>query len=331
MAWLLKRHNIFYLVRNEAGKRVARSLRTQDEGEARALLEQHKLEARRRERCFLADFFADFLARAPLNLSLKTVDMYSRTFKTFLCLCGDRPLSSIAPLDVEAFKALRAKEVGPVSVNIELRTLRAAFNEAERLKLIDENPFDGAKPVRVPYKEASHLSEPEFATLLSHVEDIDFRNLIKFSVFTMMRVGEITSLRWEAVDLQRREIHIRSNGEFRVKGGKPRFVPMSDWVHAFLASKARTSEYVFSRDGRPLKASSVSHRFKHYVLKEGLDDGIHFHSLRHTGISWLANKGVPQPFIQRIAGHSSLKLTDIYTHPEDSSLFRAVNAFPSMN
>jgi integrase/recombinase XerD len=331
MATLVKRNKIWHLVISKGEKQRWRSMRTEDEGEARARLEQHEREMRRRLGYYLSDFFADFLARAPLHFSPKTVRMYAATFKNFLRLFENRSLSSIAPIDVETFKALRAREVSPVSANIELRTLRAAFNEAKRLKLIEENPFEGMKPVRVPDKEASHLSEPEFSRLLNAVDDTDFKYLTKFAVFTMMRLGEITNLRWDAVDLQRREVQVRSKGQFRVKGGKPRFVPMNDWVQAFLASKERTTEHVFSRNGKPLKASSVSHRFKRYVRKAGLDDGVHFHSLRHTGISWLANKGVPQPFIQRIAGHSSLKVTDIYTHAEESSLFRAVNTFPSMN
>lgn len=279
----------------------------------------------------LSSFFSDFLDRAPLSYSPKTVQSYSLAFRSFERIVGNKRLKDVFPFDTEEFKGTRSKEVSAVSVNIELRTLKAAFNEAKRLKLIEENPFHGMKPVRVPDKEAAHLSEPEFVMLLRVIEDTDFKNLIKFAVFTMMRLGEITSLRWDAVDLQRREIHIRSNGEFTPKRGKARFVPMNDWVHAFLAAEEPTSEYVFSRNGKALKGTSVSHRLKKYVRKAGLNDRIHFHSLRHTGISWLANMGVPQPFIQRIAGHSSLLVTDIYTHVQESSLFRAVNTFPSMN
>jgi site-specific recombinase XerD len=39
------------------------------------------------------------------------------------------------------------------------------------------------------------------------------------------------------------------------------------------------------------------------------------------------NKGVPPQFIQRIAGHSSLNVTRVYTHLEDNNLLAAVNAF----
>jgi site-specific recombinase XerD len=59
----------------------------------------------------------------------------------------------------------------------------------------------------------------------------------------------------------------------------------------------------------------------------GLIGGVHFHCLRHTGISWLINKGVPPQFVRRIAGHSSLNVTRIYTYLEGRNLIAAVYAF----
>ncbi len=299
-----------------------------DEGEAKELLQEFEYERRQRARVVVSSFFQDFLKGAPLSFRKKTIELYAQSFKNFLRLCGDKPIRKIVPLDVEAFKRNRSEEVSPVSVNIELRTLRAAFHEAKRLKLIEENPFDGVKEVRVPWKEARYLSENEFRLLLTTMNDGDFKNLLTFAVFTMMRLGEIVNVRWYNVDFTRKEIHVRSNGDFRVKGGKPRSIPMNHWVYHFLASKVRRSEYVFSkRDGCPLKGGAVSRRFKRYVRKAGLDNGIHFHSLRHTGISWLINKGVPPAFVQRIAGHSSLTVTEGYTHLEDKNLITAINAF----
>ncbi len=83
--------------------------------------------------------------------------------------------------------------------------------------------------------------------------------------------------------------------------------------------------------GAAAERGSVSHRFKGYCRKARLPEGMHFHSLRHTGISWLINNGVPLPFVQRIAGHSSLNVTHMYTHLEDKTLLTAVNAFPVLN
>jgi site-specific recombinase XerD len=48
--------------------------------------------------------------------------------------------------------------------------------------------------------------------------------------------------------------------------------------------------------------------------KADLDERIHFHSLRQTTGSWLAMKGVPVKVIQEILGHSSLSVTEKYSH-----------------
>jgi integrase/recombinase XerD len=253
--------------------------------------------------------------------------MYRGAFKNLIRIIGDKLMKKVSPLDVEAFKINRAKEIAPVSVNVELRSLRAAFREAKRLRLIDESPFEGMKQLRVPHKEGKCLTETEFWKLIE-IMDPEFRNLIKFALYTVTRLGEIVSLRWDDVDLAARKIHIRSKADFRVKGGKPRSVPLHPWVSAFLESRKRQGEYVFTKsNGWPLQGPTVSRKLKRYLRKAGLDEGLHFHSLRHTGISWLQNRGVSPQFVQRIAGHSSLNVTQIYTHVHDESLFSAINAF----
>lgn len=53
------------------------------------------------------------------------------------------------------------------------------------------------------------------------------------------------------------------SGEFRVKGGKPRSMPMNEWVYSHLASKARDSVYVFtSGPERPFTGDALFHKFK---------------------------------------------------------------------
>ncbi len=329
MACLIRRHNgIYYIVISKKRKRVWRSLRTGNKAQAKRVLEEFEGDRRCRASLTTSSFFKDFLNIAPLSFRKKTVEMYGQSFKNFLRVCGNRPIRKISPLDVETLKHKRAQEVSPVSVNIELRSLKAAFSEAKRLRLIEDSPFEGMKQIRVPYKEAGYLSEVEFLRLLTAIDDADFKALVKFAVLTMMRRGEIANLRWADVDLTRKEIRVRSNGEFRVKSGKPRAIPMNNWVSDFLAARVRRGEYVFSNSsGHAIDGSAVSRRFKRYVHKAGLNIGIHFHSLRHTGISWLINRGVPPPFVQRIAGHSSLSVTQGYTHLEDKNLITAINGF----
>ena len=41
------------------------------------------------------------------------------------------------------------------------------------------------------------------------------------------------------------------------------------------------------------------------------------HGLRHTGLTWMADAGVPVHVLQKIAGHGSLTTTQLYLHPDE--------------
>jgi len=332
MACLISRTGIYYIVSCQGGKRLWKSLHTRCIDDARIVYDNFEREQGAKKTATLSWLLEQILVSLGLNLSEATLGIYKLSFRNFIRLCGDRPIRYITPLIIEKFKALRVREVSPVTLNIDLRTLRAAFNEAKRLKLIHENPFEGVKLFRVPEKEGACLTEDDVRRLMKVIDDPEFRNLVMFAILTVMRLGELTHLEWNDIDLARRDIRIRNKMGFRVKGGKPRTIPMSPWVYEFLSKQELKKGLIFKNaKGYQLIGGSVSHRFKRSVRRAELSDSVHFHSLRHTGISWLINRGVPPPFVQRLAGHSSLLTTGIYSHVEDRSLIGAVNAFPLLN
>lgn len=44
------------------------------------------------------------------------------------------------------------------------------------------------------------------------------------------------------------------------------------------------------------------------------------HDLRHTGLTWFADAGVPLHRLQRIAGHTDPRITQRYLHPDIAAL-----------
>ena len=50
------------------------------------------------------------------------------------------------------------------------------------------------------------------------------------------------------------------------------------------------------------------------------------HDLRHTGLTWMADAGVPVHVLRKIAGHGSLSTTQRYLHPDQRSITDAGNA-----
>jgi integrase len=216
---------------------------------------------------------------------------------------------------VESFKSARLGKVSTVKVNIDFRTLRAAFNIAMSWGLITENPFRKCKQIRVPHQRPAYLTHEEFTQLMKVVPNTWFKDIIRFAVATMMRLGEIVNLRWDSVKLERRIILVENSGEFRTKTHKTRAIPLDELIRLMLVKKTRQGSNVFTfPDGRPLSVGYVSSRFKQYVRKAKLSEEFHFHTLRHTGATWLVQRDVPIYSVQQILGHSRVDMTQVYSH-----------------
>jgi site-specific recombinase XerD len=83
-------------------------------------------------------------------------------------------------------------------------------------------------------------------------------------------------------------------------------------------------EYVFTLNGKKILDGWVSHAFKKAVRKAGVDSRLHFHSLRHTFATWLVQNGVGIYEVQKLLGHSSVAVTQVYAHLAPSELHGAV-------
>ena len=107
------------------------------------------------------------------------------------------------------------------------------------------------------------------------------------------------------------------------KGGENEGNPLS--VSPFRKG-GEGSGYVFCKsNGMRWSGDYVSKKFKDACKATGIDKGIHFHSLRHSFASNLAQKGVSLYTIKELLGHSSIATTEIYSHLNMDSLKEAIN------
>jgi len=226
---------------------------------------------------------------------------------------------------IEQFKISHLRRVSNIKVNIDFRSLKSVFGTAVNWGLLQENPFKRCKQVRIPQMRPTYLTPDDFQKLLSVIQYDWFRDLVRFAVSTMMRVGEIVNLQWSSIDLEKRLILVENTKEYSTKTRKSRVIPMNEWVYYFLIQKEKKNEHVFTfPDGKSLRVGYVSSRFTKYVRKAPIDQKIHFHSLRHTGATWLVQKDIPIFTIQHILGHSSIATTQIYSHIGVEDMRRSV-------
>ena len=323
-------HGIYYLFyQDEKGKRQKVSTRCRMKTDAYRFLQIFRAEERTASgRIRLSQFVDEFLAYAKTAYAKRTVLIYRNCLQKFLTFVGDRSIVSLNAKHLDDYKAFRLGHVQPVTVNIEVRQIKAAFRTAVRWNMIHQSPFDGVTQCRVPDKPPVYLSRADFERLLSIVKENWLRELIVFAVLTGMRRGEIVNLKWSQVDFERRLICVQTDSTFRTKNGKRRLVPMHDAVYAMLRERVGRSfsEYVFTLNNEKIYDNWAAALFKRYVKKANLDSQLHFHSLRDSFASWLALDGVSIYAISKLLGHSSVQTTQaFYAHLQPEQLHETVN------
>jgi len=149
---------------------------------------------------------------------------------------------------------------------------------------------------------------------------------------TGLRKGELLNLAWADVDLQKGILLVRSSLSYRTKGGKIRMVPLNTAATNVLENLPRISPMVFPAErGGAYNHDFLSKRFKQVIKECGLNSKLHFHSLRHTFASLLVQDGVPLYHVQRLLGHSSARVTEIYAHLGQSELHGSVERLAIAN
>ncbi len=143
-----------------------------------------------------------------------------------------------------------------------------------------------------------------------------------------MRLGEITNLKWDSVDLKSQIILVTNSNLFNTKSKKDRVIPIHRKIHSILIKKVSNNidDYVFSKM-KDIKFNNdfVSKSFKKAVRKATLDDRIHFHTLRHSFASNLVQKGVSIYVVKELLGHEDISTTQIYSHLQTDNLLKAID------
>src|ERR1700674_3592562 len=148
-----------------------------------------------------------------------------------------------------------------------------------------------------------------------------------------LRIGETLNLEWTDITLQ--PVKGARFGFLRVREGKSknsrRIIPLTDRASAMLTARheSAVSAFVFAnRDGKAYVSTSINHLHRNTCAPkiEGkrqpmFQGDFVLHSLRHTMLTRLGESGVDAFTIMRIAGHSSIVVSQRYIHP--SALERA--------
>jgi integrase len=240
------------------------------------------------------------------------------------------PMHRIRQEDVRRFvEAMKAKGRRGTScsggtANRYLSALSAVLQWAVRERYIKMNPARGIERFSEKGTGRKLYLRADQARALIAAASEAFRPLVTFALLTGCRRGEILSLRWRDVDLDKARVEVRAENS---KTGEGRTIDIpADLVAALRFVRAsqrvrdiRGDDNVFQlADGRAWTGEAVRHHFEAArsrckdVLAENA--GVRFHDLRHTYASFLVHRGQPIQTVSRILGHRSLHMTMRYAH-----------------
>jgi integrase len=284
-------------------------------------------------------FISDFLSYAKTQYQPGTVEIYQLAFSSFQRTVGTILMDSITVRQVDAWKTSmlshrlpNGKAYSPTYINILFRSLKAAFNTAVRWQAMKVNPFLSCKSVPASGIKPASMTVADIERLIAGMPHGTLRDFVIFAINTGARRGEILSLRWDAVDIERRFIVIRSTDTFKTKTGRDRTIPLTDGALSVLNRRhgLASGNYVFHIRGRPVNGNTITHRFKAAARAAGLPESMHVHSLRHSCASLLMQSGASITAVKELLGHSTIATTQIYTHNTTESLRRAIEKIPTL-
>lgn len=285
--------------------------------------------------------FADIFEKYyfPHSRNEKTQRSYTREeglYRLWIApVIGTLPLKQIAPLHLERIKKnMRDGGQSDRSIQYALSLVRQIFNYAIRHEMwIGTNPVTKIRMPKPNNKRTRFLSPEEADGLLTAIREKsqEFYEICLLSLHCGLRAGEIFNLKWVDIDLENGIIAIKD-----AKGGKNRFAHMTRDVKEIFETKpigAANDRIFLQKQGSKATRPQVSGTFRRTVDGLGLNGGITdrrdklcFHSLRHTYASWLVQSGVSLYEVKERLGHSSLSMTERYSHLSPDSAKATVSA-----
>ena len=270
--------------------------------------------------------------KSQKRLDEKTLKAYSTDLSQFSSTVNAEDIEQITSDTLEEYLAKLHQLYKPKTVKRKVASIKSFFHYLEYKDLIDRNPFNKIQirfrepaklPKTIPLHTVEQLLKIVYFQRTNAHTSYQKRNalrdaaVIELLFATGMRISELCSLSPSAVDLIDRSIRIYG------KGDKERCIQIgNDYVVQILKeyrdnfdSEIGKCNYFFANQtGKQLSDQAVRRMINKYVRLASIELHITPHMFRHTFATSLLDADVDIRYIQEMLGHSSIHITEIYTH-----------------
>lgn len=242
---------------------------------------------------------------------------------------GARPVRDVNRREIASLHA--SLKATPYQANRVLSLLSKMFALAVDWEWRADNPARGVQRFHEE-KRYRWLSDTELARLWAELSKHSNRiaaNAIKLQLLTGARIGEVLSLEWSNLDLER---GVWTKPSHHTKQKRTEHLPLSIASIALLRDMqdAAPTGHLFVFPGR--KPSAPLTELKAFWMQVTTAAGLEnyrIHDNRHTHASHLVSDGLSLEVVGRLLGHTNPSTTRRYAHLADEPLRAAADSFAS--
>ena len=266
------------------------------------------------------------------RLDEKTLKAYRIDLRQFLEHVSILNVLDVTPDILENYIETLHQEYKPKTVKRKIASLKALFHYLEYKEFIDKNPFNKMQikfrePTILPKTIPLHIVENFLSIIykqrINAKTDYQKRNalrdvaVIELLFATGMRISELCSLGKNDINLHDGTILIYGTGskERRLQIGNTDVISILEEYKDNFLLEIQTCNYFFTNQhGKVMSDQTVRRMIKKYTSLAAIELHITPHMFRHTFATSLLEADVDIRYIQEMLGHSSINVTEIYTH-----------------
>ena len=227
---------------------------------------------------------------------------------------GKTDPATVETMDLQAFMQKLADEhYTPKSISRKTNSTKTFFKFLKTSNLITNDPAVSLEHPKFENKPPRILTKLEYRSLRDAARaDTRMLAVIELLLQTGIRIGELSKLRVEDVDLENLTVHVPPFEDTR-----ERTIPLNkaaaEAIKNYLPKRAKTPNHALfvTKTGRPLLIRNIRTAIDRYFKVAGIKDA-KLNDLRHTWVAFQLQAGVPMTMVSKLAGHKRLSTTEKY-------------------
>lgn len=262
----------------------------------------------------------------------KTIKAYKIDLTQFSIIVQEKDISKISTNSLELYIAFLHQTYKPKTAKRKIASIKAFYHYLEYKDIILLNPFNKLQikfreplilPKTIPLHTLENLLRTAYnehstaTTLYQYRKTLQDIAILELLFSTGIRISELCSLKASDVNLIDNTLLIFGKGakERRIQiGNEDVNKLLLNYQECFCDDIQKTNHFFVNKTGQPVSDQSVRRMITKYATLAGIEMHITPHMFRHTFATSLLESDVDIRYIQEMLGHSSINITEIYTH-----------------